>query len=229
MYTWHPVLPVLSLSETKTSLQHFRLFYLLSPLNFLYLWQVTKTLNFCRDDWNQDEWIHCLQASTKLVQTILRDWLKTNEYQDVTPYMQRRKQCAEKYDHNLPPSKVNLTNCAEQSLNVLYRWERTQVPTGLHKAPLLYAFFCHGYATMNETFGHVRPGWEGWLMCLIVWSTGQPLLRDVCSCCGGSAGLNWHPAKSSGRESICWKTSSSHLVSHAYMQTHRCVRADTSV
>lgn len=58
-----------------------------------------------------------------------------------------------------PPAKqVNFINCAEQSLNVFYHWEWTQVPTGFHKAPLLYAFFCHGYATMNKTFGHVRPG-----------------------------------------------------------------------
>ena len=60
-----------------------------------------------------------------------------------------------------PPAKrVNCTNCAEQCLNALHRWEWTQVPTGLHKAPLPYALFHHGYATMNKTLGHVRPGTE---------------------------------------------------------------------
>lgn len=44
--------------------------------------------------------------------------------------------------------------------------------------------------------------------------------RDVCSCCGGSAGANWHPAKSSGSESIWCKMSCCRLDSHAYMQTH---------
>ena len=46
-------------------------------------------------------------------------------------------------------------------------------------------------------------------MCPIIRSDGLPLRRDVCSYCGGPAGLHRHPAKSSGSKGIWWKTSSS--------------------
>lgn len=72
-----------------------------------------------------------------------------------------RRETAHREIRPQPPTKrVHCTNCAEQTLNALHCWEWTQVPTGLHKAPLPYAFFRHGYATMNKTLGHVKQGWE---------------------------------------------------------------------
>lgn len=71
-----------------------------------------------------------------------------------------REGAAEDRRSQPPARRLKCTDCAEHVLNALHRWEWTQVPTEFDKAPLRNAFFRRGYATMNKTLGHVRPGCE---------------------------------------------------------------------
>lgn len=126
----------------------------------------------------------------------------------------RRETTCSKIRLQPPAKRVNCTNCAEHSLNALHRWEWTQVPTGLHKAPLPYAFFCYAYATMNIDTWACQASLGGRLMHPIISINDFSLWRDVWSCCGGPAGPYWHPAKSSGSKGIWWKMSSSSPKTH---------------
>lgn len=124
-----------------------------------------------------------------------------------------RRETTRSETRSQPPAKrVNCTDCDEQSLNALLCWEWTQVPTGLHKAPLPHTFFFHGCATMNIDIWACQGSLRGRLMCFIIRSAGLSPWRVCVPTVAAQRDFPGTPLRVLGVEASGWTDHSDLLI-----------------
>lgn len=140
-------------SSAKTQQRYSRPFYLsLSSLFFVKL-PLKHTLCNTPEGWHMP-----IYDFSILYAFLCNNWEINNTNVKLGNRLSRREALCREIRSQPPAKRVNCSSSAEQCWNALHCWEWTQVPTGLDKAPLPYAFFHDGCATMKKTLGHVRPG-----------------------------------------------------------------------